>query len=82
MMISDYTMPVQVARDRGIFETEDQIKEYDRQRRLRNKSPNAKCLAVECEQYNRCRGYCDEIKGYVSRLRACPINHWIRSKAR
>jgi len=74
--IHDYTKSVILARRDGDFETEEEYAEYDRRKRLRNKSPNARCCNINCNQYKQCRGICKKAQEPVSKLEHCPLNKW------
>ncbi len=76
MNIKDFTKPLYFVRLDKDFETEAEIIEYDRQRRLRNSSPNARCCAANCSEYHRCKGFCKKGDILVSKLKECPIGIW------
>ncbi len=80
MNVEDYSKPLILARRDKDFETPEQYQEYDRQRKLRNGSPNARCYVAKCGEYNQCRGYCKKWKKYPAKLETCPSGLWAITK--
>ncbi len=76
LSVKNFSKPIQLARNDNDFNKEEEYVEYDKQRRLRKKSPCAKCTALECSLYQPCKGICNSIKEHVSKLKRCPLNKW------
>jgi len=76
LSVKNFSKSVQLARNDNDFSTEEEYAEYDFQRRLRKKTPNAKCNALECSLYLPCKGICTSNNEHVSKLKQCPLNHW------